>query len=135
MQKASLIEVFESIANKESLEIFTEIAKGSVESHQLKKKDGITRKQFYVRTKRFLDLGLVSRSKGKLSLTNFGLVIYHAQQIMQDAFEKFWKLKAIDSIQAKGQIGEEEQLKLIKTILNDQMIENILVNKTVISAK
>ena len=39
----------------------------------------------------------------------------------------YWKLKAIDSIQGSEQIGEEERLKLVKTILNDNMIENILV--------
>ena len=128
-KKATLTEILESISDNESLEILTEIAKGNMNSHDLKRKDGISRKQFYVRTKRFVDLGVINRSKGKLSITNFGLVVYHAYQIMEDAVKKFWKLKAIDSIQASGQIKDEQKLKLIKTILDNQMIENILIKK------
>jgi predicted transcriptional regulator len=127
MENHSLVDVLEAISDGKSLKIFKEIAKGTVESEILKEKVGITKKQYYMRTRQFLNTGLVSRVKGKFSLTNFGVIIYHAQLIMEAGVNNYWKLKAIDSIQDSGQIGEHERLKLVKTILNDDVIENILV--------
>lgn len=129
MENHSLVDVLEAISDGKSLEIFKEIAKGTVESEILKEKVGITKKQYYMRTRQFLNTGLVSRVKGKFSLTNFGVIIYHAQLIMEAGVNNYWKLKAIDSIQDSGQIGEHERLKLVKTILNDDVIENILVRQ------
>ena len=130
MENHSLVDVLEAISDGKSLEIFKEIAKGTVESEILKQKVGITKKQYYMRTRQFLNTGLVRRVKGKFSLTNFGLIIYHAQLIMEAGVNNYWKLKAIDSIQDSGQIGEHERLKLVKTILNDNVIENILVKQS-----
>jgi predicted transcriptional regulator len=129
MENHSLVDVLEAISDGKSLKIFKEIAKGTVESEILKEKVGITKKQYYMRTRQFLNTGLVSRVKGKFSLTNFGVIIYHAQLIMEAGVNNYWKLKAIDSIQDSGQIGEHERLKLVKTILNDDVIENILVRQ------
>ena len=129
MENHSLVDVLEAISDGKSLEIFKEIAKGTVESEILKQKVGITKKQYYMRTRQFLNTGLVRRVKGKFSLTNFGVIIYHAQLIMEAGVNNYWKLKAIDSIQDSGQIGEHERLKLVKTILNDNVIENILVRQ------
>jgi hypothetical protein len=77
-----------------------------------------------------LDAGLVQRVKGRFSLTNLGTVIYHAQLIMEAGVNNYWKLKAIDSIQGSAQIGEQERIKLIKTILSDDQIEGILVKQS-----
>jgi hypothetical protein len=129
MERHSLIEVLEAIADSKSLDIFRCIAKGTVESEVLKQKDGLSKKQYYFRTRQLLETGLVQRIKGRFYLTNLGTVIYHAQLIMEAGVNNYWKLKAIDSIQESGQIGEEERIKLIKTILGDSQIEGILVKQ------
>jgi DNA-binding HxlR family transcriptional regulator len=129
MERHSVVGVLEAIADSKSLEIFRDIAKGTVESEILKKKEGISKKQFYRRTRQMLNTGIIKRVKGKFSLTNFGVVIYHAQLVMEKGVNSFWKLKAIDSIQDSGQIGENERMKLIKRILDDDAIENILVKQ------
>jgi hypothetical protein len=129
MERHSVVGVLEAIADSKSLEIFRDIAKGTVESEILKKKEGISKKQFYMRTRQMLNTGIIKRVKGKFSLTNFGVVIYYAQLVMEKGVNSFWKLKAIDSIQDSGQIGENERMKLIKRILDDDAIENILVKQ------
>jgi DNA-binding HxlR family transcriptional regulator len=129
MERHSVVGVLEAIADSKSLEIFRDIAKGTVESEILKKKEGISKKQFYMRTRQMLNTGIIKRVKGKFSLTNFGVVIYHAQLVMEKGVNSFWKLKAIDSIQDSGQIDENERMKLIKRILDDDAIENILVKQ------
>jgi hypothetical protein len=93
----------------------------------LKGTKGLTRKQYYLRTKQLLKAGLFKRIKGRYSVTCFGAVVYHAQLVIEAGVNNYWKLKAIDSIQSSGEIGEQERVKLIKTIIDDNRIENILV--------
>jgi hypothetical protein len=49
--------------------------------------------------------------------------------VIESGIKNYWKLKAVDSIQATGGIAEQERNMLIKTILNDNRIENILVKQ------
>ena len=130
MEGNSLVKVLEALADSKSLEIFNSIAKGEGRSDSLKETKGLSTKQYYVRMKYLMNAGLVSRVKGRFSLTTFGVVVYHAQSIMEAGINFYWKLKAIDSIQGSGQIGEVERLKLVKTIIGDSTIENILVKHT-----
>ena len=130
MEVHTLVDVLEAISDSKSLEMFREIAKGSsVESKELKQKDGFGKKQYYIRTQKLLNSGIVKRVKGKFSLTNFGTVVYHAALIMEAGINNYWKLKAIDSIEDSGQIMENERIKLIQTILDGSTIENILVKQ------
>lgn len=127
MKANSPADIIEAIADDRSLDLFDSIAKGISESEQLKDSKGLTRKQYYSRTGRLLRVGLIKRSKGKFSLTTLGTVVYHAQIEIEKAVKNYWKLKAIDSIQSSTDIGEQERVKLIKTILDDSTIENVLV--------
>jgi predicted transcriptional regulator len=129
MEQRSVVNILKAIGDSKSLDIFQCIAKGTVEGEVLKQKEGLSKKQYYFRTRQLLETGLVQRIKGSFSLTNLGTVINHAQLIMEAGVNNYWKLKAIDSIQGSGQIGEEERIKLIKTILNDNQIESILVTQ------
>lgn len=111
--------VLRAISDSKSLEIFRDIAKDAVESHVLKEKAGITKKQFYSRMQALTKAGLVRRKRGKFSLTNFGLVVYRAESVIEAGVSNFWKLRPIDSIQDSGQIADHERMKIIKSILND----------------
>ena len=77
--------------------------------------------------KQLLNAGIVRRNKGLFSLTCLGAVVNHAQTIIEAGVNNYWKLKAIDSIQSSGEIGEHERTKLIKTIIDNKAIESILV--------
>jgi predicted transcriptional regulator len=127
MKANSPADIIGAIADNRSLDLFDSIARGISESEQLKDSKGLTRKQYYSRTGRLLRVGLIKRSKGKFSLTTLGTVVNHAQIEIEKAVKNYWKLKAIDSIQSSTDIGEQERVKLIKTILDDSSIENVLV--------
>ena len=123
----SVEDILHSISDSKSLDLFYSIAKGSVESEVLKQTKSLTRKQYYTRTSQLLGAGLIQRDNGSFSLTCLGVVVYHAQLIVEKGVENYWKLKAIDSIQSSTEIGEHERMKLIKTIIDDSGIESILV--------
>ncbi|MFZ0405888.1 MAG: hypothetical protein WAL79_08700 [Nitrososphaeraceae archaeon] len=116
-----------AISDSKSLDIFCSIAKESVESGVLKVAKGLSRKQYYSRTSQLLKVGLIKRKNGRFSVTAFGAVIYHAQLVIESGIKNYWKLKAVDSIRSSTDIGEQERVKLIKSILGDTRIEKILV--------
>jgi predicted transcriptional regulator len=105
--------------------MFCFIAKQSVESDVLKQTKGLSTKQYYSRTEHLLEAGLIKRKKGRFSLTAFGAVVYHAKLVIESGIQNYWKLKAVDSIQSSAHIGEQERVKLIKSILADTRIERI----------
>ena len=129
MEKVSVEDVMKAVSDSKSLDIFRSIAKGSVESEVLKETKALSRKQFYTRTSQLLKQGLIQRNKGSFSLTSLGIIVYHAQLVVEKGVNNYWKLKAIDSIQSSAEIGEHERTKLIKTIIDDSGIESILVKQ------
>jgi predicted transcriptional regulator len=123
----SIEDILKAISDSKSLDLFSSIAQGSGESDILKETKGLSKKQYYLRTRQLLKTGLIKRLKGRFSLTSFGVIVYHAQLIVEKGMNNYWKLKAIDSIQSSAEIGEHERTKLIKTIIDDSGIERILV--------
>lgn len=127
METVSIEDVMKAVSDSKSLDMFRSIAKGSIESEVLKQTKGLSKKQYYFRMRQLLKAGLVRRIKGSFSLTCLGAVVYHAQLIVEKGVNNYWKLKAIDSIQSSAEIGQNERMKLIKTIIDDSGIESILV--------
>ena len=120
-------DIIQSVSDSKSLDLFCSIAKGNMESEELKETKGLSRKQFYTRTSQLLKQGLIQRNKGSFSLTSLGIIVYHAQLVIEAGVNNYWKLKAIDSIESSGEIVEQERVKIIKTILDDNTVQNILV--------
>jgi hypothetical protein len=121
--------VIAAISDRESLELFRIIAINSEDSDGLRTKTNLTRKQYYSRLSRMTKAGLVRRKKGKHSLTAFGKVIYDAQTIIERAVNNYWRLKAIDSLEVSNDLPEEERIKLIDSLLDNNHIKEILYNK------
>jgi hypothetical protein len=86
----------------------------------------ISKKQFYSLTGEMLRTGLIQRRSGSFSFTAFGRVIYNIGMDIEKAANYYWKFKAIDSIQSSGQIRKDELAKLIKTMIDDEKLQNIL---------
>lgn len=91
----------------------------------------LTRKQYYSRLSMLLQAGLVKRQRGNYSLTTFGLIIYHVQEIIGKALAQYWKLKTIDSISVSenSELPQEQFLKIIDTLIANQEIKNILLEQ------
>ena len=121
--------VLTAISDKQSLELFRYIAGTNGDSDALRAKLNLTRKQYYSRLSRMTKAGLVKRKNGKHFLTAFGKVVYDAQTIIEKAVNNFWKLKAVDSLELSGDLPEEERLKLIDGLLDNNDIKQILSNK------
>ena len=119
-------QVFESLSDNVSLELFTTIAHESINSVILRNKIKITRKQYYSRLSKMMKAGLIKRSRGKLVLTAFGKIVNEVQTTVQNASKNQWKLRAIDSIELSDELPKEERKKLLESLIDNRQIREIL---------
>jgi predicted transcriptional regulator len=127
VRSQSVASVLRSIADDKSLELFRTVALETIDSKNLKNRTRLTRKQYYSRLSRMTRTGLVRKKNGKYILTTFGKIVYESQTTVENALSNYWKLKAIDSLETSSELPEEEQKKLIETLLDNQEIKQILV--------
>ena len=119
-------QVFESLSDNVSLELFTTIAHESINSVLLRNKIKITRKQYYSRLSKMMKAGLIKRSSGKLVLTAFGRIVNEVQTTVQNASRNQWKLRAIDSIELSDELPKEERKKLLESLIDNRQLREIL---------
>jgi len=123
----SVSNVLRSISDDLSLDLYRTIAKSNNESgDDLLSKVKITRKQFYSRLSSLTKAGLVKRKQGKYSLTAFGKVVYDSEIAIENAFNIYWKLKAIDSIGISNELPKEEYSKIVDALIDNYEIKDML---------
>jgi len=99
---------------------------------------GITKKQYYLRMNRLINAGLVMRKNGKYLLSSLGKVVYQSHILIAHAAENYWKLKAIDSIEAShpdGDLPVEGRKRIIDAIIKRNDIKSILLNQNIPSSR
>jgi hypothetical protein len=121
--------VLGAISDDKSLILFKTIAIEKPNSEVLIAKTQLTRKQYYSRMERFMKTDLVKRENGKYKLTTLGKVVYHAETIIESAFESLWKLKAVDSFEVTDALSREELTKVMDTLIDNEKIKQILLAK------
>ena len=128
-----LVKVLDAVADEKSLTLFKTIALGKRNSDILISKMQLTRKQYYSRLSQFMKAGLVKQDIGKYALTPLGKVVYDTLMIIESALN-FWKLKAIDSLEAadaavNDTLSEDERTKLLDSLIDDENIKKIILAK------
>lgn len=123
-----VLDVLKTIADDKTLVLFNTIA---VSNDIFIGILGLTRKQYYSRLSALLKAGLVKRESGKYSLSTFGIIVYHTQEIIGKAVNQSWKLRAIDSIAVSGNGGmpQEQFHTIIDKLIDNQEIKNILLKQ------
>ncbi|HET7146882.1 MAG TPA: hypothetical protein VFI73_00125 [Candidatus Nitrosopolaris sp.] len=131
MSSDSHAETLNAISDDKSLLLFQTIALTSPDSNSLQHRTKLTRKQYYTRTYRLINTGLVKRRNGKYYLTAYGKIVYDAQKIIENAYTNYWKLKAIDSLEVSDDERYlKERKKIIDTLIDDKDIKQSLLAKS-----
>ena len=93
----------------------------------------LTTKQYYARIAGLMKVDLIKRSKGRYSLTMFGKIVYNAHLSIGKVLKDYWKLKAIESIEAStlGQLPREEFTALIETLIDNRQLKDIILGQQV----
>jgi hypothetical protein len=121
----SNLDVLESISDQLSMDIITAISNNVTNTENLMQILGITHKQYYSRSSRLLNIGLICRKNGKIILTSFGQLVYKAQLKIATAFSHSSELRIIDVIKSNSGMSEDEQNMIIDKLLDDSELKNL----------
>jgi predicted transcriptional regulator len=129
-KSSSVASVLRSISDDISLNLYKSIANSNGErGDDLLAKTKITRKQYYSRLSSLTKGGLIKRKNGRYSLTAFGKVVYESEKSIENAFNIYWKLKAVDSIGISNEIPRDEYSKIVDALIDSYKIKDILTNR------
>src|SRR6476646_7581281 len=90
---------------------------------------GLSRKQFYMRVSKMLQVGLICRN-GRYVLSSLGKIVYHVQLIIGNAVKDHWKLKALDVLKiSESIIPVDECEKIVDSIIDNEKIKELILVK------
>ena len=105
------------------------IALSSVDREFLLSHLSLSTRGCHYRISRLLRAGVITRKNGKYSVTSFGLLVHHAQNLIGLALNSYWKLSAIDSLESSHSIPRHEYNKIVSNLLSDDKIKEILTRE------
>jgi predicted transcriptional regulator len=127
-KSSSVAKVMRSISDGMALDLYKTIANSSGATGEfLQSKIKISRKQYYSRLSNMARAGLIKRKHGRYSLTAFGKIVYDSERAIENAYNIFWKLKAIDSIGVSNELPKEEYSKIVEALIDNYEIKDILM--------
>lgn len=122
----TITDILKRIADDKALILFNNIALTNGENFIPSLKGmQLSVKQYYSRISGLMKAGLIKRN----NLTLLGKIVYDAHLGIGKALNYYWKLKAIESIQASAgdSLPREEIVKLIHTLIDNHQIKDILL--------
>ena len=100
------------------------------DSHTLRNKLKLTPKQYYSRISR-LRKSTRRKEHGKYYLTAFGIVVYDARMVVENAINNYYKLAAVDSLvfsDSNNMLSLEDcTTNIIDSLIEDQQIKQFLI--------
>jgi hypothetical protein len=132
MEKSSCMStarVMMALSDKKSFYLLSKIAFAEVDSQFLLSETKLSAKAFYSRMSRLLKIGIITRKSGMYSLTSFGKIVYHAQDLIDTALNNYWRLSALDSLGMIDALPTMEYNKISNSLLGDCVIEKILARQ------
>lgn len=125
----SVFNVLRALSDPKVLAIFNTIALSDVGREFLLTHLNLSAREYYYRVSRLLRTGVITRKNGKYSVTAFGLLVYHAQNLIGLALNSYWKLSAVDSLQSSHTIPRLEYNKIVSNLVSDDRIKEILTHE------
>jgi predicted transcriptional regulator len=88
----------------------------------------LSNREYYSRISCLLKNGIITKSKGKFSLTSFGRVVCNAQNLIGIALTNYWKLSAIDSLDSSRILPSTEYCNILNSLVSDERIKEVLTS-------
>ena len=117
----SKLQVLKLISDQISMDIVTAISNNVTNSDNIMQILDLTRKQYYSRCSRLLNIGIVGKQNGEIMLTSFGRLVYNAQLKIANAFSHSSQLRMIDAIKSHSGLSEDQQKIIIDKLLDDSL--------------
>ena len=86
----------------------------------------LTRKRYYNRITRLLNIGLIRRKNGKFYLTSFGQLVLQSRLKIASALKHSSELKAIDVLRSDPGMSEDQDKSLIDNLIDDPELKRLI---------
>ena len=125
-------DVFAILGDKSSVEIITAASTGLRSCSS-----GIgcqTKKQYYVRLKRLVDMGLIEKNKSIYKLTSFGSIVFQNHvKTMDKIMPNYWQIKSFDILKSRSDFPIEHKEKITNEYIETTGLKNV-INTTHLSS-
>lgn len=131
LKRPNLEDILGALADKHSIRIFKQASTGLKSGQSGLEKIGLTKKQFYSRLKKLVNLGLISKGEGVYKHTSLGTLVNSTQiKPMEEALIDYWDLLAIDELKQSKLIPQQERERIIQSIINETRLKNYLTQES-----
>jgi predicted transcriptional regulator len=118
-------DVFAILGDKQSAEILTAASAGLRSSS-----NGIgsqTKKQYYVRLKRLVDMGFMEKHQSVYKLTSFGSIVYENHlKTMDKIIPNYWQVKSIDVLKSRPDFPPEQKEKIMNEYIESTKLKDVI---------
>jgi len=125
-------DVFALLGDSQSAEILDAASVGLQSSS-----NGIgnqTKKQYYVRLKRLVDIGLIEKRQSIYKLTSFGSIVYENHlKTMNKIMPNYWQIKSFDILKSRNDFPFEQKEKIINEYVETTGLKGV-INTTQLSS-
>ena len=103
-------DIFAILGDKQSIKILAAASTGFLSSYGIPNQ---TKKQYYVRLKRLVDIGLIEKQHGIYKLTSFGSIVYENHlKTMDKIIPNYWQMKSFDVLKSRNDFPVEQKEKI-----------------------
>jgi predicted transcriptional regulator len=125
-------EVFATLGDKQSVEILDAASAGLHSSS-----NGIgsqTKKQYYVRLKRLVDIGLIEKYQSIYKLTSFGSIVYENHlKTLDKIIPNYWQIRSFDILKNRNDFPVEQKEKITNEYIETTGLKDV-INTTHLSS-
>ncbi len=118
-------DIFATLGDKQSIEILTASFTGLRSSST-----GIgtqSKKQYYVRLKRLVDMGLIEKQESLYKLTTFGSLVYENHfKTIDKILPNYWQIKSIDVLKSRNDFPLDQKEEIIKQYVNTTGLKGVI---------
>jgi len=125
-------DVFAILGDKHSIEILNAASTGLHSSSN--GMDSQTKKQYYVRLKRLVDMGIIEKHQSIYKLTSFGSIIFENHvKTMDKIIPNYWEIKSFDILKNRNDFPVEQKEKIINEYVETTGLKGV-INTTQLSS-
>jgi predicted transcriptional regulator len=119
------------LGDKQSVEILNAASTGFLSSNAIPNQ---TKKQYYVRLKRLVDIGLIEKQHRTYKLTSFGSIVYENHvKTMDKILPNYWQIKSFDVLKNRNDFPIEQKEKIINEYIETTGLKDV-INTTHLSS-
>ena len=124
-------DIFAILGDKQSVEILDAASGGFLSSNGIPNQ---TKKQYYVRLKRLVDIGLIEKQRRIYKLTSFGSIVYENHlKTMEKIIPNYWQIKSFDILKSRNDFSIEQKEKIINEYVETTGLNGVM-NTTQLSS-